>query len=165
MIIIRAFRGQKNSLIEVNISINDLMLLFRWGGIWGKHMKSPQFKDVHEGQKLNHLPGTFNIGRKDRLWKNYQRLRLKFGKEEFSFLPRTFLLPSESKLLRRVWERRGCRAKWIVKPPALARGTGIKVTYNSYGRNKAKTTKNIICTKHQFFHIQHRNVLYLFVQL
>ena len=98
-----------------------------WGGIWGKHMKSPQFKDVHEGQKLNHLPGTFNIGRKDRLWKNYQRLRLKFGKEEFSFLPRTFLLPSESKLLRRVWERRGCRAKWIVKPPALARGTGIKV--------------------------------------
>ena len=130
MIIIRAFRGEKNSLIEVNISINDLILLFRWGGIWGKHMKSPQFKDVHEGQKLNHLPGTFNIGRKDRLWKNYQRLRLKFGKEEFSFLPRTFLLPSESKLLRRVWEKRGCRAKWIVKPPALARGTGIKVTYN-----------------------------------
>ena len=91
-------------------------------------MKSAQFKDIHEGQKINHLPGTFNIGRKDRLWKNYQRLRLKFGKEEFSFLPRTFLLPSETKLLRRVWERRGCRAKWIVKPPALARGTGIKVS-------------------------------------
>jgi tubulin polyglutamylase TTLL4 len=26
-----------------------------------------------------------------------------------------------------VWERKGCRAKWIVKPPALARGTGITV--------------------------------------
>ena len=100
---------------------------FRWGGIWGKHMKSPQFKDINEGQKINHLPGTFNIGRKDRLWKNYQRLRHKFGKKEFAFLPRTFLLPSETKLLRRAWERRGCRAKWIVKPPALARGTGIKV--------------------------------------
>ena len=143
MIIIRAFRGEKNSLIEVNISINDLILLFRWGGIWGKHMKSPQFKDVHEGQKLNHLPGTFNIGRKDRLWKNYQRLRLKFGKEEFSFLPRTFLLPSESKLLRRVWEKRGCRAKWIVKPPALARGTGIKVTYNLW-KEYIKNKENII---------------------
>ena len=98
-----------------------------WGGIWGKHMKSPQFKDVHEGQKLNHLPGTFNIGRKDRLWKNYHKLRLKFGKEEFSFLPRTFCLPGDTKLLKKVWEKRGCRAKWIVKPPALARGTGISV--------------------------------------
>ena len=73
------------------------------------------------------LLGTFNIGRKDRLWKNYHRLRLKFGKEEFSFLPRTFCLPADTKLLRRVWEKRGCRAKWIVKPPALARGTGITV--------------------------------------
>jgi tubulin polyglutamylase TTLL4 len=73
------------------------------------------------------IAGTFNIGRKDRLWKNYHRLRLKFGKDEFSFLPRTFCLPSDTKLLRRVWERKGCRAKWIVKPPALARGTGITV--------------------------------------
>ena len=73
------------------------------------------------------IAGTFNIGRKDRLWKNYHRLRLKFGKDEFSFLPRTFCLPSDAKLLRRVWEKKGCRAKWIVKPPALARGTGITV--------------------------------------
>ncbi len=61
------------------------------------------------------------------MWKNYHRLRLKFGKDEFSFLPRTFCLPSDAKLLRRVWEKKGCRAKWIVKPPALARGTGITV--------------------------------------
>ena len=100
-------------------------------------MKSPQFKDVHEGQKLNHLPGTFNIGRKDRLWKNYQRLRLRFGKDEFSFLPRTFLLPSETKLLRRVWEKRGCRAKWIVKPPALARGTTKGRSVAWLGKGKA----------------------------
>ena len=98
-----------------------------WGGTWGKHMKSDGFKELHEGQKINHLPGTFNIGRKDRLWKNYHKLRMKFGKDEFSFLPRTFCLPSDTKLLKKVWERRGCRAKWIVKPPALARGTGISV--------------------------------------
>ena len=34
---------------------------------------------------------------------------------------------AETKLLKRVWERKGPRAKWIVKPPALARGNGIKV--------------------------------------
>ena len=75
----------------------------------------------------SYLSGTFNIGRKDRLWKNYHKLRLKYGKEEFSFLPRTFCLPADTKLLKKVWEKRGCRAKWIVKPPALARGTGISV--------------------------------------
>ena len=98
-----------------------------WGGTWGKHMKAEFFKELHECQKINHLPGTFNIGRKDRLWKNYHKLRLKFGKTEFSFLPRTFCLPADTKLLKKVWEKRGCRAKWIVKPPALARGTGISV--------------------------------------
>merc|ERR1719189_416383 len=98
-----------------------------WGGTWGKHMKAELFKELHECQKINHLPGTFNIGRKDRLWKNYHKLRLKYGKEEFSFLPRTFCLPADTKLLKKVWEKRGCRAKWIVKPPALARGTGISV--------------------------------------
>lgn len=99
-----------------------------WGGLWGKHMKSAMFKEsVHECQKLNHFPGTFNIGRKDRLWKNYHRMRQRFGKAEFGYLPRTFLLPGDSKLLRKAWERRGCGAKWIVKPPALARGSGIKV--------------------------------------
>ena len=27
----------------------------------------------------------------------------------------------------KVWERRGGRGRWIVKPPALARGVGISV--------------------------------------
>merc|ERR1719228_2148038 len=98
-----------------------------WGATWGKHMKPPAFKEIKETQKINHFPGTFNIGRKDRLWKNYHRLMLKHGKNEFGFLPRTFCLPADTKLLRKVWERRGGRGRWIVKPPALARGEGIKV--------------------------------------
>ena len=52
---------------------------------------------------------------------------LKHGKSEFNFLPRTFCLPADTKLLRKVWERKGGRGRWIVKPPALARGEGIKV--------------------------------------
>merc|ERR1719397_771572 len=98
-----------------------------WGATWGKHMKPPAFKEIKETQKINHFPGTFNIGRKDRLWKNYHRLMLKHGKTEFGFLPRTFCLPADTKLLRKVWERKGGKGRWIVKPPALARGEGIKV--------------------------------------
>lgn len=98
-----------------------------WTCTWGRHMKSPQFKEIKESQKINHFPGTFNIGRKDRLWKNYHKLMLKHGKSEFNFLPRTFCLPADTKLLRKVWERKGGKGRWIVKPPALARGEGIKV--------------------------------------
>jgi len=98
-----------------------------WTSTFGRHMKSPLFKELKESQKINHFPGTFSIGRKDRLWKNYHKLMLKFGKSEFGFLPRTFCLPTDVKLLRKVWERKGGKGRWIVKPPALARGEGIKV--------------------------------------
>ena len=61
---------------------------------------------------------------------------------QFGFLPRTFCLPADTKLLRKVtgvspasnvvslqvWERKGGKGRWIVKPPALARGCGIKVS-------------------------------------
>jgi tubulin polyglutamylase TTLL4 len=54
-----------------------------WCGTWGKHMKSLCFKTLKEFQKINHFPGTFQIGRKDRLWKNLYRLMTKFGKKEY----------------------------------------------------------------------------------
>ena len=32
-----------------------------WCGTWGKHMKSHLFKDIHEAQKINHLPGFIRL--------------------------------------------------------------------------------------------------------
>ena len=53
-----------------------------WVGQWGKHMKSVYFKLITDHQKMNHFPGTFVIGRKDRLWRSYSQLRIKFGKKQ-----------------------------------------------------------------------------------
>lgn len=100
-----------------------------WCGTWGKHMKSVCFKTLRDFQKMNHFPGTFQIGRKDNLWKNLLRLMTKFGKKEFGFMPRTYILPQDNKLLRSAWEKRCGRQRWIVKPPASARGAGIKVIH------------------------------------
>ncbi|KAI3356017.1 hypothetical protein L3Q82_017287 [Scortum barcoo] len=100
-----------------------------WLGCWGHHMKSPCFKTIGEHQKLNHFPGTFQIGRKDRLWRNLSKMQVRFGKQEFSFFPRTFVLPQDIKLLRKAWEDSGTRQKWIIKPPASARGIGIQVIH------------------------------------
>uniref|UniRef100_A0A8D8RRT1 Tubulin polyglutamylase TTLL4 n=2 Tax=Cacopsylla melanoneura TaxID=428564 RepID=A0A8D8RRT1_9HEMI len=100
-----------------------------WCGTWGKHMKSLSFRTLKESQKINHFPGTFQIGRKDRLWKNLLKCMMKYGEKEFGFSPRTYVLPGDDKLLRATWERNCGNIKWIVKPPASARGVGIKVVH------------------------------------
>lgn len=122
-----------------------------WVGTWGKHMKSPCFKTLHSYQKFNHLPGSFQIGRKvrilihkhtvlmrkffkDRCWRNLQNVMSRHGKKEFGFMPRTFIIPQDLNLLRQTWHRYSQKnTKWIIKPPASARGTGIKVV-NSWSQ-------------------------------
>ncbi|XP_075009105.1 tubulin monoglutamylase TTLL4 isoform X3 [Calonectris borealis] len=100
-----------------------------WLGCWGHHMKSPSFKAIREHQKLNHFPGSFQIGRKDRLWRNLLKMQARCGKKEFNFFPQSFILPQDIKLLRKAWEEGASRQKWIVKPPASARGIGIQVIH------------------------------------
>ncbi|XP_058696263.1 tubulin monoglutamylase TTLL4 [Poecile atricapillus] len=100
-----------------------------WLGCWGHHMKSPGFKAIREHQKLNHFPGSFQIGRKDRLWRNLLKMQARCGKKEFNFFPQSFILPQDIKLLRKAWEEGASRQKWIVKPPASARGIGIQVIH------------------------------------
>ncbi|XP_055921344.1 tubulin monoglutamylase TTLL4-like isoform X2 [Eupeodes corollae] len=99
-----------------------------WMGTWGKHMKSPCFKTIRPYQKINHLPGSFKIGRKDSCWKNLQKQMIKYGKKEFGFMPKTYVIPADLNLLRKSWPKYAQRnVKWIIKPPASARGTGIRV--------------------------------------
>ncbi|XP_069588860.1 tubulin monoglutamylase TTLL4 isoform X2 [Ranitomeya imitator] len=100
-----------------------------WLGCWGHHMKSTAFKTIRDYQKLNHFPGSFQIGRKDRLWRNLSKMQARFGRKEFNFFPQSFVLPQDIKLLRKAWEEGGSRQKWIIKPPASARGMGIQVIH------------------------------------
>ncbi|XP_071870954.1 tubulin monoglutamylase TTLL4 [Bombus fervidus] len=110
-----------------NSGFHLMKICQEWCGTWGKHMKSSCFKALKESQKINHFPGTFQIGRKDCLWLNLSRMMLKHGAQEFDFVPRTYVLPRDLSSFRQVWKKLGSKEKWIVKPPASARGTGIKV--------------------------------------
>ena len=52
-----------------------------WLGYWGKHMKGEGFKGLKEYQKVNHFPGSFAIGRKDRLWRSLAHMQSLYGKK------------------------------------------------------------------------------------
>ncbi|KND04282.1 uncharacterized protein SPPG_00019 [Spizellomyces punctatus DAOM BR117] len=96
-----------------------------WIGYWGKHPCSPcRFKRVQSWQKINHFPMSFQIGRKDKLWGNYVKCRGVWGHEHFNFIPDTYLLPAHLPSLLRTFS---IHPLWIIKPPASARGHGIKV--------------------------------------
>lgn len=100
-----------------------------WIGYWGKHFKTPAFRKVLPYQKVNHFPGAFNLGRKDKLWTNINRHMQCFSCHEFDIMPKTFILPRDAKLLK---DKMMCDAQLvpvILKPPASARGTGIRVVH------------------------------------
>ncbi|KAI8812405.1 tubulin-tyrosine ligase/Tubulin polyglutamylase, partial [Cladochytrium replicatum] len=99
----------------------------RWVGYWGKHCAAERFKHIRPWQKVNHFPTSFEIGRKDKLAWNLKRLRERVGDEgamDLDFLPETFTLPRARRKLRAVFQS---HPVWIVKPPANARGNGIKL--------------------------------------
>lgn len=99
---------------------------YGWIGQWGGHMKLSAFRKLMPHQKVNHLPGSFCLGRKDSLWKNIVAMRSKHGKPEWSFLPECFLLPREKHKLKATFTSAPGN-KWILKPYASARGIGIRV--------------------------------------
>lgn len=108
--------------LQLTAGFRLLRKTVEWSGQWGKHMKAAMFRNsLKEYQKLNHIPATFQIGRKDRMWKNVHRYMTKFGKDEFGFVPRSYVLPQDTKSLKKAWDLPEYRGKpWIVKPVGAA---------------------------------------------
>lgn len=96
-----------------------------WIATWCKHLKTFQYADLNSNQKVNHFPGSFNFGRKDRLWSNINSLcvRMRETSDEDAFHPQTYILPNDVKLLKQNWLIKP-DLKLILKPPASARGNG-----------------------------------------
>lgn len=53
----------------------------------------PLIKKLNKFQRYNHFPCTWQLGRKDNLWRNYQEFFKIYGKEYFNYLPKTYILP------------------------------------------------------------------------
>lgn len=91
-----------------------------WTGI---HMKPDMLRNLSPYQRVNHFPRSYELTRKDRLYKNIERMQHLRGMKHFDIIPQSFLLPLEYKDL--VTAHNKCRGPWIVKPAASSRGRGI----------------------------------------
>lgn len=118
----------RQTILKSGFSLIEADTTEDWIGTWGKHLKNSSFKKIKNFQKVNHYPGSFHLGRKDRLWQNYSRMLSRHGQDAFNFFPETYVLPADLKLLKETWDKDADKC-WIVKPCASARGTGVKVIY------------------------------------
>jgi len=87
------------------------------------------FASLSPEAKINQIPGMYMIGRKDCLAKCYQEMGKQFGKEQFDFHPRTFILPDDLDQLTKFMEDN--KKQMIMKPPNWFNGMGIKMIRNS----------------------------------
>lgn len=158
-------------LINNHFSIVDEQSM--WLGYWGRHLKSTCYKYFAPYQKvlsnyllamfviaafwansslqINHFPGAFHIGRKDRLWSHIKRMSAKFsmtqsgdpnsqcngvevewsyssdfGDGEFDIMPPTFVLPGERQQLKEAFRTLHSFKRIILKPVCLLDSTFFK---------------------------------------
>ncbi|XP_054287867.1 tubulin polyglutamylase TTLL5-like [Macrosteles quadrilineatus] len=94
--------------------------------LWtGVHPKPQVLRSLSSHQRVNHFPRSYELTRKDRLYKNIEKMQHAKGVKHFDFIPQTFVMPGDFRELTTCHYR--TRGPWIVKPVASSRGRGIYI--------------------------------------
>ncbi|KAI5706334.1 hypothetical protein M8J75_007078 [Diaphorina citri] len=104
----------------VTSDVADFNLL--WSGL---HPKPQTLRSLAPHQRVNHFPRSYELTRKDRLYKNIEKMQHCKGFKHFDFIPSTFVMPGDFRELTISHYR--TRGPWIVKPVASSRGRGIYI--------------------------------------
>ncbi|KAK4884418.1 hypothetical protein RN001_000689 [Aquatica leii] len=112
-----------HGLSEASNTSNDFNLLWT-----GSHPKPGTLRSLLPYQRVNHFPRAYELTRKDRLYKNIERMQHGKGLKHFDFVPQTFVMPGEYRDLCTTHYR--VKGPWIVKPVASSRGRGIFIVEN-----------------------------------
>ncbi|EMP30691.1 Tubulin polyglutamylase TTLL5 [Chelonia mydas] len=134
---------------EVHPNSSDYNLMWT-----GSHLKPYLLRTLSDIQKVNHFPRSYELTRKDRLYKNVNRMQYTHGFKTFHILPQTFILPAEYQEF--------CNFKFDVRLYVLVTSYDPLVVY-LYEEGLARFatvrydqgTKNI---KNQFMHLTNYSV-------
>ena len=77
-------------------------------------------------QRTNHFPGMYVLARKNLLAKNLLAMQRHYP-EQYTFFPKTWLLPSDLKSFKEQFNHRKAKT-FIIKPEASCQGKGIFLT-------------------------------------
>ena len=93
-------------------------------------------------QKFNHFPCTYQLGRKDNLYKHYKYFK-RIAPEPYNYIPTTFILPIDAENFENELKINK-KCGWIVKPVNLSRGRGIRLLCgeNEYKKLYKKNNKD-----------------------
>ncbi|XP_054826966.1 tubulin polyglutamylase TTLL5 isoform X2 [Eublepharis macularius] len=123
---------------EVHPSSNEYNLMWT-----GSHLKPYILRTLTDIQKVNHFPRSYELTRKDRLYKNINRMQQAYGFKTFHVLPQTFILPAEYQEFCNSYAKD--RGPWIVKPVASSRGRGV---YLINSPNQISLEENILVSRY-----------------
>ncbi|XP_029982226.1 tubulin polyglutamylase TTLL5 isoform X2 [Sphaeramia orbicularis] len=123
---------------EVHPNSNDFNLMWT-----GSHLKPYILRSLQDFQKVNHFPRSYELTRKDRLYKNIQRMQQTHGFKNFHIVPQTFVLPSEYQEFCNCFSKD--KGPWIIKPVASSRGRGIYLVSNP---NQISMDENILVSRY-----------------
>nr|XP_043902929.1 tubulin polyglutamylase TTLL5 [Solea senegalensis] len=123
---------------EVHPNSNNFNLMWT-----GSHLKPYILRSLQDFQKVNHFPRSYELTRKDRLYKNIQRMQQTYGFKNFHIVPQTFVLPSEYQEFCNCFAQD--KGPWIIKPVASSRGRGIYLVSNP---NQISMDENILVSRY-----------------
>ena len=157
-----------SSRVEVYNIVNDVLsvsppwvelpvgldLKTSWNLLWTWSKPKVDYTSLLTFQKVNHFPGSWCIGRKDRLQRCINRAKRFHSNsstvppDAFSFIPGGWILPSEYPS----WSRSAAaspRNIYIIKPSASSCGRGIRLIHKN---NLASVPKDKPCVVQQYLH-------------
>lgn len=105
--------------------------------LWTYTCKPEQIRDISYRQRINHFPNSYQLGRKDMMYRNFNNMKRRLG-AGFDYCPMTYILPQDyTRFKLDQKEEPNPKQLWIVKPTNEACGRGIKVIQGKqYVKNK-----------------------------
>lgn len=110
---------------DVDENENNFNVLFSGG------VKDDSIRSLRSYQKINHFPNSYNLGRKDAMYKNIHDLEEEFP-DEFDFCPHTYIFPQDADAFEQArndpnYDPETDLKLWIFKPSASSCGKGIRI--------------------------------------